>query len=120
MRKHMVDNEQLYTAKVYIRNKETKTINYANDIPSFIKFTYYEERGKQSTDINLIPQRRSTAESIMIKSDTELAIVPDDVIVIDNDRYNVSKVDERRNASFDLRAIRGLTTNTTKIITLDK
>lgn len=116
MRMGMVDNSQRFTAYHYKRENKTKKINYDTDVPIPFKFAWYENKGKITSDEQVLPSRVNPADSAMIETDYELE--RDHIVVIDGARYSVSKVTPIHNSSHDLRALRGVS-NITWIVELD-
>jgi len=118
LRTNMPDDEQLFPATHYKRDIVTKKIDLENDTPTPFEYTDYQSVGNKQEDNIVLNNRRDTGDSRTIETDYEF-IQTDDILIVEGGEYNVTSVQPKKNNSYDLRALRGLTNNT-YIVAIDR
>lgn len=104
-RKSMIGGqEQLYKGLLYKRKSDTML----EETGQIFYFEYTNDKGNKSSDIQLLTGRITRDDSIEITSDTQIDFQPDDEIVINQDKYNISTVQKIRNSAYDMRAANGI------------
>ena len=114
-RNKMVDNSQLFTAYHYKVNDVTNSIDLENDISTPFEFEWVDD---VKDETQLMAGRFSKSSNATIKTDYE-ELSQQDIVVINDEEYNVSKINPIHNGAFDLRALRGGVSNISYIVELD-